>query len=151
MLFQEDKLNRILENTVDNKSIFGISVNIESGDNDFSWINSVGNLGKNSQYAIASISKMYTTSTILKLASEGKLALQDKIAKYLPMDIISKLHVYKGIEYSNDITIEHLLSHTSGLPDYYEEKDENGESVVDNIIMEDKFFSIDDIISNTKN
>lgn len=150
MLVQENKLNRILENTVDNKSIFGIAVNIESGDNDFSWINSVGNLEKNSQYAIASISKMYTTATILRLVSEGKLALQDKIGKYLPMDIISKLHVYKGIEYSNDITIEHLLSHISGLPDYYEEKDENGESVVDNIIMEDKFFSIDDIISNTK-
>lgn len=35
MLVQESKLNRILERTVNNKSIFGIAVNIESGDNDF--------------------------------------------------------------------------------------------------------------------
>lgn len=150
MLVQDDKLNRILENTVNNKNIFGIVVNIESADNSFSWCKSIGNLDKDSQYAIASITKMYTAAVILKLLSEEKLGLQDKISEYLPMDIMSKLHVYKGIEYSNDITIEHLLSHTSGLPDYYEEKGEDGKSVVDTVIIEDKSFSIYDIISNTK-
>jgi CubicO group peptidase (beta-lactamase class C family) len=150
MLVQESKLNQVLEKTIDNKNIFGIVVNIETVDNNFSWINSVGNLDKYSQYAIGSISKMYTTASILRLVSEEKLALQDKISKYLPMDIICNLHVYKGIEYSNDITIEHLLSHTSGLPDYYEEKGEDGRSVVTNIIVGDQFFSINDIISSTK-
>ncbi|WMM23905.1 hypothetical protein RBU61_13360 [Tissierella sp. MB52-C2] len=35
MLVQESKLNRILESTVNNKSIFGVAVNIEPGDDDF--------------------------------------------------------------------------------------------------------------------
>ena len=80
MLVQESKLNQVLEKAIDNKNIFGIVVNIETGGNNFSWINSVGNLDKDSQYAIGSISKMYTTAAVLRLVSEEKLALQDKIS-----------------------------------------------------------------------
>lgn len=150
MLFQEDKLNHILRNTIDNRNIFGIVVSIESGDNSFSLIKSIGNLDRASQYAIASITKMYTTAIILKLKSQEKLTLENKISEYLPKDIMPKLHIYKGIEYSNDITIKHLLSHTSGLPDYYEEKGEDGESLVTKIIAEDQSLSMDDIVRNTK-
>ena len=129
MIFDESKLNRVLEKTIDNKNIFGAVVNIESVDNNFSWIKSAGNLDKDSQYAIASITKMYTTAVILRLRLEGALLLENKISEYLSRNTISKLHIYKGKEYSDLITINHLLSHTSGLPDYYEEKDESGKSI----------------------
>lgn len=50
---------------------------------------------------------------------EGKLDLKDKLSLYLQKDILAGLHVYKGIDYSYELTIEHLISQTSGLPDFY--------------------------------
>jgi CubicO group peptidase (beta-lactamase class C family) len=59
------------------------------------------------RYSIGSISKQFTASAILLLAEDGKLALDDKVGKYIP-----------GLTRGDDITIRQLLSHTSGYPDY---------------------------------
>ncbi len=59
-------------------------------------------------FEIASITKQFTAVAILQLAEQGKLSLQDSIQKYLP-DFPSKKYT---------ITIEHLLTHTSGIKDY---------------------------------
>lgn len=56
-----------------------------------------------------SISKTFVAYTILILAKEGKLSLQDSLAKYFSD--------YKNPEIANKVRIEHLLTHTSGLPD----------------------------------
>mgnify|MGYP000250332683 FL=1 len=61
---------------------------------------------------IGSISKQFTASAILKLMEEGKLTLQDQITKYIP-DYPTKGHA---------ITIEHLLTHTSGIKDFTQMK-----------------------------
>lgn len=58
-------------------------------------------------YELASVSKQFTAAAILKLASQGKLSLKDYLTKYYPEN------PYSGI------TIHHLLSHTSGLPEYF--------------------------------
>jgi D-alanyl-D-alanine carboxypeptidase len=60
------------------------------------------------RYAIGSISKQFTASAILLLQQDGKLSLDDKVAKYLP-----------GLTRANDVTIRQLLSHTSGYQDYW--------------------------------
>jgi CubicO group peptidase (beta-lactamase class C family) len=59
------------------------------------------------QSGIASLSKSFTSMTIMMLAEEGKLKYEDPIVKYLP----------ELKEFSNGITIRHLLTHTSGIPD----------------------------------
>ena len=59
-------------------------------------------------YQIASISKQFAGAAILILAGEGKLSLDDTVAKYVP-----------GITDGDKITIRQLLSHTSGLQDYW--------------------------------
>ncbi len=55
---------------------------------------------------VASISKTFTATVILKLMEEGKLALDDNVKKYLP-----------SFPYEN-ISIKDLLTHRSGLPKY---------------------------------
>lgn len=60
-------------------------------------------------FDIGSISKQFTAAIILFLAEEGKLKLEDPIAKYLP-----ELKNVPG-----KIQIQHLLHHTSGLRDYF--------------------------------
>jgi CubicO group peptidase (beta-lactamase class C family) len=59
-------------------------------------------------YQIASNSKQFTAMALLLLEDEGKLSLDDKVAKWLP-----------GISGGNRITLRQLLSHTAGLQDYW--------------------------------
>ena len=59
-------------------------------------------------YAIASVSKQITAGAILLLAEEGKLSLDDNVAKYLP-----------DLADADKVTIRQLLSHTSGYRDYW--------------------------------
>jgi CubicO group peptidase (beta-lactamase class C family) len=64
-------------------------------------------LKKNDVFELASLSKQFTAGIIMMLQEEGKLQYDDPVDKYL------------AIPYRN-ITIRHLLNHTSGLPDYQE-------------------------------
>jgi len=57
-----------------------------------------------SRYRIGSITKVYTAATVMSLAEDGLLALDDPAADYVP-------------SLPPEITIEHLLGHTSGLRD----------------------------------
>ena len=59
----------------------------------------------NSVFQIGSITKQFTAVSILMLAEQGKLNIEDKIGKYIP----------EYIEVGRDITIHHLLNHTSGI------------------------------------
>lgn len=67
----------------------------------------------------ASITKMFTATSIGILKDQKKLNFQDRIAQYLPDTLIKHLHVLDDKDYSKDITIAQLLQHTSGLPDYF--------------------------------
>ncbi len=60
------------------------------------------------RYQIASNSKQFTAMGLLLLEDEGKLNLDDHVSKWLP-----------GISGGNRITIRQLLSHTSGLQDFW--------------------------------
>jgi CubicO group peptidase (beta-lactamase class C family) len=56
-----------------------------------------------------SISKTFVSNTILSLAMDGKLSLNDSLYKYFPD--------FKNTELAKKVRIHHLLTHTSGLPD----------------------------------
>jgi CubicO group peptidase (beta-lactamase class C family) len=58
---------------------------------------------------LASVSKQFTALTILLLERDGKLKRSDSVRKYIP-----ELGAY-----ADPITIEHLLTHTGGLRNYY--------------------------------
>lgn len=60
------------------------------------------------RYEIGSISKQFTAAALLLLQQDGKLSLDDPVAKYLP-----------GLTRAQDITIRMLLTHTSGYSDYW--------------------------------
>lgn len=63
-----------------------------------------------SVYPIASISKQFTAAAILLLQEDGKLSLDDKVAKYFP-----------DLTRAADITLRQLLSHTAGYQDFWPE------------------------------
>lgn len=73
------------------------------------------------RYPVASVTKLFTAVVVMRLTEEGRLALNDRIVDILPADVTDGLHVMDGVDRTGEITLEHLLGHTSGLPDYYEE------------------------------
>src|SRR5262245_15149612 len=60
------------------------------------------------RYAIGSVSKQFTATAVLLLAEEGKLSLDDKVAKWFPQ-----------LTRANEISLRQLLSMTSGYQDYW--------------------------------
>ncbi|MDG5813695.1 serine hydrolase [Chitinispirillales bacterium ANBcel5] len=68
---------------------------------------------------LASVGKLFTSTVISVLYEKGKLDFEDTINNYLDSSIMDGLHVYKGKDYSNEITIKHLLKQTSGLYDCF--------------------------------
>jgi len=58
-------------------------------------------------FGIGSVTKSFTTLAIMQLAEQGKLDINDPISKYLPFDLSMK---------DKPITIHHLMSHSSGIP-----------------------------------
>jgi CubicO group peptidase (beta-lactamase class C family) len=59
-------------------------------------------------FNIASVSKQFSAVALFMLAKEGKISLDDPVSKYFPE--------YKA-DFYKQITLRHLLSHTSGIPD----------------------------------
>ncbi len=59
-------------------------------------------------FRIGSITKMFTATVIIQLAEKGVLTLDDPLAKWLP-------EVADQLPYGDEITLRHLLTHTSGV------------------------------------
>jgi D-alanyl-D-alanine carboxypeptidase len=149
MTTKEKAMQTVLDKSVDGKKVFGTSFAIKA--NDSIWFGAAGDLTIHQPFFIASTTKLFTTALILKLESEGKLKLEDKINKYLETSVMAGLHVYKNKDYANEITIKHLLAHTSGLPDYFQNKGANGKSLEDEIAKgEDQFWTFYQAIERTK-
>jgi CubicO group peptidase (beta-lactamase class C family) len=119
-------LDRLVSKTVGKSNIVGAVLYVSSRDGSLDTIASAGNFQDDSKYYIASVNKMFMSALILKFAAEGKVKLDDKFADYVSEDVIDKLHVINGTDYSREITLKHMISQTSGLPDYIEDKLENG-------------------------
>ncbi len=76
---------------------YGMS-NLEKGE----WATSQTN------YRLASMTKQFTATSILILAERGKLSVDDLVSRYLP----------ELASVAPTVTLRHLLTHTSGLPEY---------------------------------
>lgn len=66
------------------------------------------------KFNLGSMNKMFTAVAVAKLAEQGKLSFTDPLSKYLGEDWLPR-------EVTDAITIEHLLTHTSGLGSYFNE------------------------------
>ena len=61
-------------------------------------------------FQLASVSKTFTSAAVLLTVRRGLLSLEDKLGKYFP-----ELTAYA------DVTVRQLLSHTGGVPDYFDD------------------------------
>lgn len=115
VLFQQS----ILKNSIDSiftKHQFNGSISIKQNEkylyshqSGYSDFKTKKKIDSSTVFAIASISKQFTAVLILLKKEEGKLDVNDKVHQYLPEFNRPKF---------NQITIHHLLTHTSGIYDF---------------------------------
>jgi D-alanyl-D-alanine carboxypeptidase len=141
------------------KAVRNCVLSVMKGDGSFSWSGAAGVASQNDQVAmtkdtpiyIASITKLYTATVIMRLYEQGALSLDDPMSRYLPEGVIRGIHVYKGKDYSRKITIRELLSHTSGIADYYTEKPDGGKSLFELFLEEpQRSWTVDETIERAK-
>jgi len=112
------KLDSIFDaKEIDNKfmgtlSIFKNNKEIYSRSTGYSDIKNNIKSNSNTKYRIASISKTFTSVLIMQLIEEGKLTLDTKLSTFKPQ-----------VKLAEQITIEQLLSHRSGIYNYTDLKD----------------------------
>ncbi len=127
--FLTDAVNKMIKN----RSVYGAILCVESGDGSLSWSGAAGNLHHEDRYFIASVTKLYITTVIQQLRNEGRLKLDDKITQYFVDGYLDGLHVLKGVDYTDELTITHLLSNTSGIPDYFSDKQGDGKKAAEDL------------------
>jgi CubicO group peptidase (beta-lactamase class C family) len=142
----KQELQKLLDSVVSkNVGIRSSLAAVSTGDEMFNWSGAAGlaNPAKKipitveTPFYIASITKMLTATVIMILHEQKKLGLNDPMSKYLPESLIEGIHVYQGTEYTKQVQIRHLLSHTSGIADYYLEKPPGGKSFFELLVTEE--------------
>jgi CubicO group peptidase (beta-lactamase class C family) len=108
-----DKIDTLMMNHVREAKFNGVvlvaqkgKVLVEKGYGFKNWEEKTLN-DKSTVFQIGSVTKQVTAAVIMQLQQEGKLSVQDKIWKYFPQ-----------FPNGDKITIEHLLTHTSGIFNY---------------------------------
>lgn len=145
----DDFHEKITKDMLKNKNVQGATLCVESKDGSIAYLGSTGNLDKSSKYFIASVTKLYITAVLLMLQRERKISFQDLMVNYFDENTINELHVYKGVDYTNTITIEHLLSNQTGLPDYFYYESVKGDPV-GHLKQMDTAWTIRDVLQRVK-
>lgn len=145
------KIDKIVDATARKSRVHGLLVQLSSGDDHFNYAAARGELQMHTPYFIASTTKLYTTACIFQLIDEGRLQLGSRLPEFYAAEELGGLHTFQGRDYSADITIEQLLRHGSGLPDYFEDKPKNGPSMLKRLMRgEDMHWDLPKILEVAK-
>ncbi len=118
-------LHYMMDTMTTNRGIPGAIVMVQKSGYE-PWFTSVGyrnietkdTLLPNHRFLVGSISKTFVGAVILQLIQEGKIGLDDKLIDHLDAITLNPA-VYDTSMYKlSDVTIRHLLNHTSGMGNY---------------------------------
>ena len=102
-------------------------------------------------YFVASVTKLYLATSVLQCVERGEIDLDAPMTAYLPPAVTTGLHHRRGVDHSDEITIRHLLGHTSGLPDYLEDAPRGEQSWYRRVADgEDLAWGFDDVVRRTR-
>ena len=126
----EQKIQQLLEKSVKKNKHVNLGLLLVHSDKlDIHWTYTAGEVEDvNARYHIASIGKIFTSTLISQLVEQGMLRFDTPIAEILPDTLLDDLFVYEGVDYRNAVQVRHLLNHTSGVADWFEDKPKSGPS-----------------------
>jgi D-alanyl-D-alanine carboxypeptidase len=145
------RLDALVRRTVDGETVHGIAASIATDDGAFEWTWGAGDLHADSSFFIASTTKLFTTALVLRAVDEGRLRLDDPITRHLPQIVTQGLHTLRGVDHVPAVTIRHLLAHTSGLPDYFQQRRATGRSLQQELMTgKDVGWDLDHVLQNVR-
>jgi D-alanyl-D-alanine carboxypeptidase len=147
-----DRLTGLLERTAGRRGLHHANLALFSGDGRH-WSGAAGAadaagtpLRPETPFFIASVTKRFIITLVLQAHERGELHLDDPITTYLPASVTDGLHVHDGHEYTAQIRLRHLASHTSGLPDYFEKPREGRSLFQDLEAGNDRSWTFEDVV-----
>ncbi|MDP1569194.1 MAG: serine hydrolase domain-containing protein [Vicinamibacterales bacterium] len=131
------RLEAYLARVAARRDVPHIVMGVESVDGRFRWAGASGPaapegpaMTPETPYFIASIDKLFNAIIAMTLVEQGTLDLDAPLPRYLPATLWTGLHRVGDVDRSGDVRVAHLLSHTSGLPDWLEDRPAGGASLV---------------------
>lgn len=115
----ESELDKLFEKTTSAPMIHECIMHVENGDGSFCWNKGYGGRTVDTNMNLASVTKLFTTTCIINLIQQGKLSLDDCLSKFFGDEILDGIHVYKGKDYSKELTVRNLLFQNTGFPDVF--------------------------------
>ncbi len=152
------RLGHLLLQLSERRQIRHAVLAVERGDGTFRWSGAAGvadpggrRMRASTPYFIASIDKLFTATVVLRLHERGEFSIDDPLQAHLPQGIADGLHRLGGVDHTPRITLRHLLGHTSGLPDYLEERPKGGRALLDHLADgSDRAWGLDDVARVTR-
>lgn len=130
----EAKLTRLVEATCRHRWLEGVVLCVSTRDRSLRWCGGTGNLGPDTQYFIASTTKLYTSAIVFMLEEQGQLNLDDLVKSHVSPSLLQGLQTYSGRDRGDSLTIRHLITHSSGIPDYFQSKPASGPSLESRLV-----------------
>ncbi|HVM14437.1 MAG TPA: serine hydrolase domain-containing protein [Egibacteraceae bacterium] len=154
---QMSVLDEALERLVARRGVRHAVMAVESGDRSLTWAGAAGQaepggapMQPDTPFHYASVTKLYTATAVMQLWEQGSVDLDAAITAYLPAALTDGLHRLDGVDRSDQVTVRHLLAHTSGLPDYFLDTSKGQPSLTDRITQADFAFGIDDVVARVR-
>lgn len=113
------ELDKLFAATTKSSMIHKCNMHVENGSGTFMWNREYGERTIHSIMNLASVTKLFTTTCIINLIQQDKLSLTDPLDKYFESELLEDIHIYKGKDYSYEITVGNLLFQNTGFPDVF--------------------------------
>jgi D-alanyl-D-alanine carboxypeptidase len=154
----EERLDGMVRKLATGRGVRHAIVAVGRSDGSPVWIGTAGPAGDgprpltaDTPYFQASVTKLFIAAAVLRLAEQGRAALDAPMAEYLAPELVAGLHVWNGVDRTGDITVRHLLGHASGLPEYLLIRPPGGRSLFESVTAEgDSEWGIEEITTRVR-
>ncbi len=153
----QSALEACLDRLIARRDVHHALMAVRSGDGALDWRGARGDvrpggpaLTTDTPYFVASIDKLVTATALFVLAERGALDLDGRITAYLDPARVRGLHVWRGVDRSEELTLRHLVAQTSGLADYLEDRPKGGHSMIDEALERDDGWTVDEALERVR-
>lgn len=115
------QLLSLLDKQISKSNTHGFLLGVQSGDGKIDFEGAAGTARADQPFFIASVTKMFTATILMQLVDEGQVQFDDKITALLKHIDLKGIHTYRGKDWSDQLTVRHLVHQTSGLADFFED------------------------------
>lgn len=142
-----EQIEKILIKETNKTKTLQFAVNLPTLGVDYSYSNTI----PNQHFHSASVGKLMTSTLIFIAIEKGKLRLDTRIKNILRQGMLDALFVIDGQDFQEEISIQHLLGHMSGVNDYFESKTFDGSSFTNEVINNpDTFWTPEALLDYTR-